>query len=157
MNSVIVYDSAYGNTAKVAHAIGAAVRDYGQSIVLLVDEADNSKLAGIDLLIIGSPTQAGRATQAIQDFITALPKFSGVKFAAFDTRLAENDQGMVLRLFMKTLGYAAEKMSVAIEAKSGEMVQAPEGFIVIGKEGPLKDGELERATGWSRGLLAAEL
>lgn len=156
MNCVIVYDSAYGNTAKVARAIGVAVSDYGQSVVLFVDEADNSKLAGIDLLIIGSPTQAGTATQAIQDFITQLPKLSGVKFAVFDTRFDENDQGMVLRLFMKTLGYAAEKMSVAIEAKGGEMIQAPAGFIVTGKEGPLKDGELERATGWSRDLLAAK-
>jgi hypothetical protein len=28
----------------------------------------------------------------------------------------------------------------------------PEGFIVEGKEGPLKEGELSRATAWAKGI-----
>jgi hypothetical protein len=32
-------------------------------------------------------------------------------------------------------------------------VAPPEGFIVKGREGPLKDGELERAAGWAKGIL----
>jgi len=33
------------------------------------------------------------------------------------------------------------------------LVGTPEGFLVKGKKGPLKEGELERAAGWARSLL----
>ena len=35
------------------------------------------------------------------------------------------------------------------------MVATPEGFIVTDTEGPLREGELERAAEWARGLLTA--
>lgn len=153
MRSLIVYDSAYGNTAQIARAIGEGVRGYGQTVVLLVGEVGNTDVVGIDTLIIGSPTQAGRATQDIQDFIAQLPSLNGIKIAAFDTRFDEKEQNTILRLFMKTIGYATEKISEALESKGGELALMPAGFIVTGKEGPLKVGELERASSWSSGLV----
>jgi hypothetical protein len=37
--------------------------------------------------------------------------------------------------------------------KGGELVFPPEGFLVKKSEGPLKDGELERAAEWAKGLV----
>ena len=36
------------------------------------------------------------------------------------------------------------------------LVMAPQPFYVKGKEGPLKEGELERAATWARGLLGKQ-
>jgi len=36
--------------------------------------------------------------------------------------------------------------------KGGRLVAEPEGFIVENKEGPLKQGELERANKWAKQL-----
>jgi len=40
-----------------------------------------------------------------------------------------------------------------LAGKSGTQVVEPEGFIVEGKEGPLKEGEVERAAAWAKTLL----
>lgn len=37
-------------------------------------------------------------------------------------------------------------------SKGGRLAALPAGFIVIGKEGPLKEGELVRATVWATSL-----
>jgi len=34
------------------------------------------------------------------------------------------------------------------------IIAPPEGFIVTGTEGPLRDGELPRAVEWAKGILA---
>ncbi len=66
MKALIVYDSLYGNTDKVAHAIGEVVAD---AKVVPVDEADLVELKGYDLLIVGSPTQgAGRQLQSVSSW-----------------------------------------------------------------------------------------
>ena len=58
MKALIVYDSVYGNTEKIAKAIGGAIT--GEVRVLRVDESNSAELESIDLLIVGSPTQGGR-------------------------------------------------------------------------------------------------
>jgi hypothetical protein len=39
-----------------------------------------------------------------------------------------------------------------LERSSGHLVAPPEGFVVLGMEGPLKEGELARAAGWAKGV-----
>jgi hypothetical protein len=53
---------------------------------------------------------------------------------------------------VKIFGYAAEPMAAKLKKKGGTVKNAPEGFIVGGTEGPLKDGELERAAAWTKEL-----
>jgi len=72
MRVLIVYDSVYGNTEKIAKAIGGAIT--GEVKVLRVDEANPSELKTIDLFIVGSPTQGGRPTPAIRDFLNKVPE-----------------------------------------------------------------------------------
>nr|NIT04134.1 hypothetical protein [Candidatus Saccharibacteria bacterium] len=84
--ALIVYDSMYGNTEKIAKAIGGAIS--GEVKVLRTGEVNPSELEGIELLIVGSPTQGGRATKPIQDFLNKFQEsaLKGTKVAAFDTR-----------------------------------------------------------------------
>ena len=49
---------------------------------------------------------------------------------------------------MKLFGYTAKPIASKFERKGGELIISPEGFFVKDSEGPLKDGELERAADW---------
>jgi flavodoxin I len=40
----------------------------------------------------------------------------------------------------------------SLEKKGGKRAIPPEGFLVMGEQGPLKDGELERAANWAKSL-----
>jgi flavodoxin len=148
MKALIVYDSVYGNTEKIAKAIGGAIS--GEVKVLRVGEASLSELKTIDLLIVGSPTQAGRPTLAIQDFLNKVPESAirGINVAAFDTRLSTR--------WVRIFGYAAGKIADSLKRKGGTLISSPEGFFVKGNEGPLKEGELERAAGWATAIVKSE-
>lgn len=151
MTSVIIFDSAYGNTARVAAAIGRSLEAAGEVRLLLAGETTAHDIAAADLLIVGSPTQGGRPTKAIDNLLDALPDnaLAGKHVAAFDTRFAPAEHGLGLRLLMKTIGFAAEKIAILLEALGGIPVLEPAGFIVQDKEGPLAAGELERAMVWA--------
>ena len=152
MKAYIIYDSMYGNTEKIAQAIGNGLT--GEVKVVRVGEANPSELKTCDLLILGSPVHGGRATPALDEFIKKLPANSlqGKNVAAFDTRFESENQGVGLRLLMSVIRYAAERLAKALVKKGGRLVAEPEGFIVENKEGPLKQGELERADKWARGM-----
>ena len=47
---------------------------------------------------------------------------------------------------------AASTIAKLLQKKGGTLMAAPEGFLVTGEEGPLKDGELERAANWVQAL-----
>jgi flavodoxin len=156
MSALVIYDSAYGNTAKIAQAIAAALP--GGAGVHRIGEIAPSSLARAGLVIVGSPTQGGRATQALQDWLAAVPaeKLAGVDVAAFDTRIAAAEQGFALRLLMGVIGYAAPRILKTLEEKGGIAIAPAEGFIVEGKEGPVARGELDRAGAWARTIGARE-
>jgi hypothetical protein len=54
---------------------------------------------------------------------------------------------------VKTGGYAAKRIANQLKRAGGSLIAPPEGFYVEDTEGPLKDGELERAANWAEGLL----
>jgi len=145
MKALIVYDSVYGNTEKIAKAIGGAIN--GGARLLRASEVDHSELESINLLIVGSPTQGGRPTPAIQDFFQRVSEsaIKGINVAAFDTRMSTRWVGI--------FGYAAGKIAGNLKGKGGSLVVPPEGFFVKGSKGPLKEGELERAASWAKSLL----
>ena len=147
MKALIVYDSVYGNTEKIARAIAAALTPSGEVKVLRPGEVNPSELESVDLLIVGSPTQGGRPTPAIQDFLNKVsePAIKGINVAAFDTRFSTK--------LVAIFGYAAGKIADSLKRKGGTLILPPEAFFVKSKEGPLKEGELERAAGWAKRIL----
>ena len=67
MNTLVVYDSVYGNTRAVAHAIAGA--NPADVPVRHIDEVNRVDLDGADLLILGSPTYGSMPTEAVQGFL----------------------------------------------------------------------------------------
>jgi flavodoxin I len=154
MKAMVVYDSAYGNTEKIARAIGDALGTQGEVEVVRAGDAKPDQLAGLALLVVGSPTQKFSPTGATTGFLKGIPKngLQGVKVAAFDTRFAESDINKVriLAFFVRIFGYAAEPIAGRLQKKGGDLAVPPEGFYVSGTEGPLVEGELERAADWAK-------
>jgi flavodoxin len=154
---LVIYDSLFGNTEKIARAIGETLVIAGESSILRVGVVKMDTLEGVELMIVGSPTQGFRPTEAMKAFLKAIPdnQLKGIKVAAFDTRFTPNNinKTPVLPYFVKIFGYAAEPIAKALQNKSGKLVISPEGFYVDGKEGPLVEGELERAVTWARNII----
>jgi flavodoxin len=145
MRTLVVYDSVYGNTEKIARAIGDAIP--GEVKVLRAGQVDAPELKDLDLLIVGAPTQGGRPTKAIQAFLGQGPMLSlgGARVAAFDTRLTAK--------WVRIFGYAAPKIADRLKQQGGTVIGSPEGFFVNGKEGPLVEGEAERASAWAKRIV----
>ena len=155
MKTLIVYDSIYGNTEKIARAIAGAIA--GEVKVVKITEANPHELDYYEMLIVGSPTHGGRPTPAVKEFIAKLPPdaLKGKPAAAFDTGISSKGKGVGIKLLTGMLGYAAGRIGEALKARGARLIVPPEGFIVIGNEGPLKEGELERATGWGKAIAKA--
>jgi flavodoxin len=151
---LVVYDSAFGNTEKVAQAMGEALNVEARR----VNDVEPDQLQGLDLLIVGSPTQKFSPLGTINSFLKRISRGSldGVKVAAFDTRFPQEqvDEVGILAFFVRLFGYAAEPIEKRLKKAGGAPVASPEGFYVSDTEGPLLDGELERAADWARQIAA---
>ena len=151
MKVLVVFDSVFGNTQKVAAAIGEGIGVHTEVEVCEAGTFSQEKLQGLGFLIVGSPTRGFRPTPLIVNLLKNLPENSlqGIKVAAFDTRISLSDiKSAPLRFIVKTGGYAAKPISKMLTEKGGKLILPPEGFFVADEQGPLKDGEPERAAGW---------
>jgi hypothetical protein len=160
MKAIVVYESHWGNTAAVARAIAEGIG--ADARALSTAEATDAALAGVELIVAGSPllgfnlpTESmlkGMATNAAKDpappdlshpsmraWLEALPAGSG-RAAAFETRIWWSP------------GSAAKAILKRLEAKGYRPSGKGERFIVEGKYGPLRAGELERAKAWGAQL-----
>ena len=144
MKTLIVYDSAYGNTEQVAKAMAGAIG--ADARLLRAADFKPDDLKAIGLLIAGSPTNGGRPLPSVMDFLGKIPAGSlkDVKVAAFDTRISTRWVGV--------FGFAAGRIAKELQNKGGVPASPPEGFFVKGTKGPVTEGELERAAGWVRGI-----
>jgi flavodoxin I len=157
MKVLVVYDSFFGNTEKIADAIAKAIASPDEVTLLPADKVTATELVAPDLLIVGSPTRGFRPSEAVQAFLDEIPgnTVEGNKVAAFDTRIPTASIGRGLRFMMKIGGYAAPRIERALKKKGGVPSAPPEGFFVNDKEGPLAEGELERAANWAKAVIAA--
>jgi flavodoxin len=140
MKTLVVYDSNFGNTKKIAEAIAETLK----ARAISVKEITIDSIKGIELLIVGSPINAWRPTTKIKDFLDAITpgKLSGIKAAAFDTRV---------KIFIS--GNAAKKISKALGEKGAAIISDSIGFYVKDNEGPLLDGEITKAQQWAADIL----
>jgi flavodoxin len=154
MKALVVYESFFGNTEKIAQTVGSALGLTGADIMRVID-VKSGQLDGVELLVVGSPTRAFQPGPDTKAFLKRLPSKSliGKKVAAFDTRAEMTDKTPGFLKFMAgVFGYAAEPVSKQLVKKGGMLAQSPAGFFVLDSEGPLKDGELERAAEWAKGI-----
>jgi flavodoxin len=152
MKILIIYDSVFGNTEQAARAMADALQSRGSVGIVRVGGASLEQLSGLNLLVVGSPTRGFRPTEAIRDFLKRIPAdgLRNFSVAAFDTRIALSDiRQPIFRSMVKIGGFAAKPIADMLKKKGGIPVAEPEGFCVKGSEGPLKDGELQRAADWA--------
>ena len=146
MNALIVYDSQYGNTERIAQAIADTLREFGEVRAIRLDPGQPVALQVVDMLIVGCPTQGWRPTPAVQVFLEEVSseRLRGIAVACFDTRF---------RMPRWMTGSAARVMARKLQEKGVSLLSPPESFFVKGTEGPLRSGEVDRAATWARRLL----
>jgi hypothetical protein len=153
MRTTVICESSFGNT----HAIAQAIAEVLDAEVIAVD--DPIDLLETDLLVVGAPTHVhglpGRRSRqsaaeqggtgsdpahGVREWLAELPRTVGCDAATFDTRFEKPTW---------LTGSAAKTIAKQLRRKGFELVAEPESFYVLGTEGPLKDGELERAAAWA--------
>ena len=156
MKCLILFDSYFGNTEKIARAVGSAMAASLEVEVVRISELKADALSGVDVLIAGTPTRGFRASDAFKAYLKDMPptKLQNIKVAAFDTRIALEDMdNKVGHFFIKIFGYAAGPLTEQLKSKGGQVIVPGEGFYVKDTEGPLRDGEMERAEAWAGSIL----
>jgi len=135
MKSMVVYDSNFGNTKMVAEVIALELN----TRAILVSNFDNKLLKNIDLLVAGSPIIGWKPSERMGKFLNSLKpgQLKGIKAISFDTRV---------NLFIH--GDATKKISKKMEEAGAKIIAEPNYCFVKGKEGPLVDGEVEKAIKW---------
>ncbi|TFC81552.1 flavodoxin family protein [Cryobacterium cheniae] len=163
MRALVVYESQWGNTEKVARAIAA---ELGSTMEVEVVDSDAAPASvdGFDLVMVGGPTHAFSMTRpntredavrqhdaprlpthGIREWLNELASAPGVKAATFDTRANAP----------RVPGSAARAAKQELKSLGFEIVVKQRSFRVHGYGGPLVDGELERAAEWAREVAAA--
>ncbi len=159
MRALVVFDTTFGNTARLARAIGEALTaGAGGTVdvrpVALVAIPD---LVGLDLLVVGGPTQRHGLSRTLAEWLHGLGHgtLPGVRAAAFDTRyrMPRLLTGSAATGAAKRLGRAGCRLAVAPESFFVERERPPTGERRHHDAEGLKPGELERATAWARTLL----
>ena len=151
MNILVAYDSKFGNTEKLAHAIGTELGALGPVEVRPVGGADAQLAGPVDLLVLGGPTEAHGMTSGVRAFIDAMgtTNRTGARTAVFDTRF---------RLPPVLTGSAAKRIARRLRRLDASLVAPPESFFVTRKGEPqLEEGELKRARAWAATLRASVL
>lgn len=160
MHALVIYESMFGNTRKVAEGLATSAKvDLRE-----VGAAPATIEGGVDLLVVGGPTHAFSMSRprtredarhetatvstadGLREWIAALDR-SGrrVPVATFDTKVARpNLPGSAARAAERRL----RKLGFPIAA-------AARSFLVDGKTGPLLPGQLERARAWGEELGSA--
>ena len=73
MKALVVYDSFFSNTEKIAQAIGNSLGGKNDVKVLNVKNMKDELLEDLDVLIVGSPTRAFSPSPAIKSFVNKIP------------------------------------------------------------------------------------
>ena len=162
MKALVVYESMFGNTERLAHAIADGLYDGGAEVVVEPIAGAESVL-GFDLVVLGAPTHAfslsrsstraeavkkgadpSRATTGLREWLDDLPESGDVpRFAVFDTRA---DKARHLP------GSAGRRAARALRYGRHPVTGRPTSFYVSDIAGPLLDGEEDRARAWGSQL-----
>jgi len=152
MKGIVVYDTSYGNTKKIAETIAETLRESGIEVDLF-DVKDVKKLSAkdYDFLVLGSPTKFGTMSFAVRGFLGKVKteEWMSKPFASFDT---ENPENIERARAEKKEWSAAEKISEKLRDKKMNQLLPVLKAAVLGQKGPLKEGEIERTKGFAKEL-----
>lgn len=137
MKYLIIFDSAFGNTQKIARVIAKTL----DANVINVNDVEETDIELADFIMVGSPINGWMPLPSINKFLNSLEpnSLANKKITSFDTRV---------KLFIH--GDAKEKISKILQKVGGELAIEPKAFYVKGSEGPLYDKEIDSATEWAK-------
>jgi len=147
MKSLVVYFSKFGNTQKLAEAIAETLSSAGPVRIVGTKQLSVSDLEGVELVVMGSPTHRMNLPEGVRPTFESLPRrvLRGTLIAVFDTSYK---MSRWLAPFT-----AARKLGQRLRKLGGKRVVPAESFHVEGREGPLYEGEIERARAWAASIL----
>jgi len=152
MKGIVVYDTSYGNTKKIAETIAETLKESGTEVDLF-DVKDIKKLDAKDynFLVLGSPTRFGTMSFAIRSFLGKVKseEWMNKPFAAFDT---ENPENIERARIEKKEWSAAEKIAQTLREKKMNQLLPVLKALVLGQKGPLVEGEVDRTKEYARRL-----
>ncbi|MFW9819428.1 MAG: flavodoxin family protein [Candidatus Thorarchaeota archaeon] len=143
MKVLIVYDTKFGNTKKVAELIADGIKTVEENEVEInhVNDFDLIKEGVYDLIVIGSPNHAGTYTGKVKKFLNKFSKtpIIGKSFAVFDTYQS------------KTI---VNKLEKQIREKIPDMKMALSGLSikVTGLKGPILEEDLPKCMAFGKQL-----
>jgi len=143
MRGFIVYDTRHGNTEQIAHAIAEGFAGVGEVVLRKAADARPEEIQSAELLLAGCPVHGWNISKPMKAFLDSLGarRFEGMPAAAFDTK------------FKSLLaGGAAKKIAARLEKLGFSLIADPQSFFVAGMQGPLREGELDRARAFGAGL-----
>ena len=162
MSVLIVVESQFGNTIRIARSVATGLADAGTAVsVLRCSEASATIPDDVTLLLLGAPTHnlhlsnASSRKQALAkgasqgedlglaEWIGRVEPRSDLRVVTFDTAMAGRFSGSAAKAAVKLLRRRGFRHS-----------EQGQSFIVDDASGPPHEGEEERARSWAAGLVA---
>lgn len=160
MKAVVVYESVFGNTAQVAQAIAAGIGE--DAVAVSTADIEPEDLATVDLVVAGGPVFAFHlSSDTVREGIATKPQLGApeadLSHPSMRTWLDGVNRATGLCAAFDTqvrgpFGSGAPAIAKSLQARGLRLIASPQGFIVDGKYGPLRSGELERAQAWGAEL-----
>jgi flavodoxin I len=146
MKALVIYDTQFGNTERLARLISDAWLKHMTVRILPARDAVDYDFTEADVLIFGCPTQKHDFTPGFEAILETLPPdaLKDKSVFVFDTRF---------RGWKLITGSAADSLAKRLLSAGARLVMSPESFYVIGMQGPLEQGEAVRAINWARAML----
>ena len=144
MKGIIIYDSSYGNTKRIAEAIAETLKESGIEVdTFYVKDIKKLSAKDYNFLVLGSPTRFGTISFAVKGILGKVKseEWMNKPFAAFDTELPSNIE--------KGEGSAAEKLK---DKKMNQLLPVLKAVVSKIRGFSLKEGEIERAKEYAREL-----
>ena len=146
---LVVYDTSYGNTKKIAETIAQTLEESGIRVDLFhVKDVKRLSAKDYGFFVLGSPTRFGTMSFAMRGFLGKVKgeEWMNRPFTAFDTENPENIEHA--RLENKEWS-AAEKIAARLKEKRMNQLMPVLKASVLGQKGPLVEGEIERTRGYA--------
>ncbi|MFW9894501.1 MAG: flavodoxin family protein [Candidatus Thorarchaeota archaeon] len=132
MKILVVYDSKYGNTQKVAELIGEGIQTVEGNTVSVenVKEVNLEQDETLDLIVIGSPNQMGAHVSSVKKFIKKLANapLKVKNFAVFDTYLGKDFEKATRKMekqiakFLPNMKEVSSSLSIKVGGMKGPIV-----------------------------------
>ena len=140
MNAIVLYDTLFGNTQKIAVSIAKGLQNAGvdtQALNIKVANADTLRVC--DLLALGAPTQYFTASKPLKEFLARLEgvDLRGKRGFAFDTKLESRLSGSAAKFIEKKL---IEKGVQIIRPRASAIVIGQKAKTARAGEATLKEG-----------------